>query len=90
MNDDDKMQLFGKIDKISSDIVDIKVTLGKQEENINHHIKRSDLLETQVDLLKNEVAKSKGAKDFLVFAAKIGSFLVAIIAATVTIIKRLS
>lgn len=90
MDEEIKTQLFGKLDKMSDDIVEIKVTLGKQEQNIDHHIKRSDLLETQVGLLKEEISKSKGVKDFLIFIAKFGSFIIAAIGIIITIIKRFS
>ncbi len=90
MNDDDKLHLFGKLDKMSDDIVIIKVTLGRQEGSINHHIKRSDLLEEQVGLLKEDIAKSKGVKDFIVFSAKIGSFLAAVAGIIIALAKRFS
>jgi len=85
-----KIKLESKLDKISDDIVEIKVTLGKQEENINYHIKRSDLLEDQVSLLKEDISKSKGAKDLIVFLAKVGSFIVAAVGVILTIVKRFS
>lgn len=90
MDEEIKAQLFEKLDKMSDDIVDIKVTLGRQESSINYHIKRSDLLEDQVSLLKEDIAKSKGAKDFLVFTAKIGSFLAALVGVAIALAKRFS
>lgn len=90
MDDEFKVKLEDKLNKISENIVEIKITLGKQEENIKHHIYRTDLLESKVDILKDDIAKSKGAKDFLVFSAKIGSFVVAAIGIILTIMKRFS
>jgi hypothetical protein len=90
MDDEVKTQLFGKLDKISDDIVEIKVTLGRQESSIGYHIKRTDLLEEKVELLKEDISKSKGAKDSLVFMAKIGSFLVAIAGLAIALVKRFS
>jgi hypothetical protein len=52
-------KLYDKQEKISENISDIKVTLGKQEENIAHHIKRTDLLEENIKLLKDELTPVK-------------------------------
>ena len=46
-----------KLDKLTDDIVDVKVILAKQEENIKHHIKRTDLLEENVEILRDEMRK---------------------------------
>lgn len=75
MSDDQILQ------RIASDIVDIKVTIAKQEIHLAEHIRRSDLLETQVSILREEVAKSKGVKDFILFIAKVALPLGAIFAA---------
>lgn len=90
MDDKSKNQLFGKLDKMSDDITEIKITLVRQEGSINHHIKRSDLLEEQVSLLKDDIAKSKGAKDFIIFCTKVGSFVAAIVGVAVALAKRFS
>lgn len=90
MDEEIKTQLFEKMDKISDNIVEIKITLAKQEENIAHHVKRTDLLEDKVDLLKEDILKSKGVKDFLVFIAKIGSFFAALVGVAIAVAKRFS
>lgn len=38
-----------KLDKIIDDLVEIKVTQGKQHHSLVHHIKRTDLLEKRVE-----------------------------------------
>jgi len=50
--------LHHKIDKISEDITDIKVnmaginsTLSSQKDSLDHHIKRTDLLEQRMEKL---------------------------------------
>lgn len=75
---DDSKYLIQKIDKISDDIVDIKVTLGHQAGILETHVKRTDLLETKVDILKEEVMKNKGFKDTMVFITKISPILAAV------------
>ena len=74
MSDDKRL-----LEKISDDIVDIKVTLAKQNESLTHHVRRTDLLEEKVDILKEEVAKSRSVKEFLLFVAKISPLIGAII-----------
>lgn len=76
-----------KVDKISDDIVDIKVsmarideTLASQNKSLEHHIKRSDALEDQVGLLKEYVDKKNGSKELMIFIAKVGSFAVGLLA----------
>lgn len=95
MEDDFKIKLTEKMDKISADIGDIKITLVKQEENIAHHIYRTALaeeriekLEEDVDPIKLQQAKNQGIKDLLLFIAKFGSFLVAIAGLIIALIKR--
>lgn len=65
MSDDQILQ------KIASDITDIKVTIAKQEIHLAEHIRRSDLIEQKVEILREEVAKSKGVKDVFIFIAKV-------------------
>jgi len=60
MADKDLLEkLYDKQEKMSEDMSDIKVILGKQEENIAHHIKRTDLLEENIKLLKEEISPVK-------------------------------
>ena len=67
-----------KIDKISEDIVDIKIsvaeinqTLLNQHDSLERHMARSSAVEAQVDILKEHVYKAHGAKDFIIFSAKV-------------------
>lgn len=76
------------LEKISEDIVDIKVTLAKQEtllskqeKSLDEHVKRTNLLEDKVEILRDEVTKSKGIKEFILFIAKISSLIGAILIA---------
>jgi predicted nuclease with TOPRIM domain len=56
------METDSKLDKIRDDVNEIKVTLAKIEgtlerntDSLIEHVKRTDLLETKVELLKTEV-----------------------------------
>lgn len=56
-----------KIDKILEHTADINITLAKQEEQLTYHIKRTDLLEAQLEPIKSHVAAVEAV---LVFCAK--------------------
>lgn len=53
----DKLDI--KIDTIASDIVELKITSGKHEENLKEHMKRSDLLEKSQEVLFEELKPIK-------------------------------
>jgi hypothetical protein len=81
----DDMRL--KLDKIADDITEIKIntagisaTLVAQKDSLDHHILRTDTLQEQVGILKSEVDKAKGVKDFVIFFAKVSSVLIAFFA----------
>jgi|ERR1035437_4439721 chromosome condensin MukBEF ATPase and DNA-binding subunit MukB len=96
MDDTDfKFKLTEKMDKISTDLGDIKITLVKQEENIAHHIYRTALAESRIEKLEDDLdpiklqqAKTQGIKDLLLFIAKFGSFLIAIAGLVIALVKR--
>lgn len=52
-------KLDTKIDNISSDIVEIKVTSARHDENLKLHMKRSDAAEQGINLLKDELIPIK-------------------------------
>jgi archaellum component FlaC len=52
-------RLDTKIDAISGDITEIKVTSGRHEENLKTHMKRSDLAEKGINILKEEMIPLK-------------------------------
>lgn len=52
-------KLDNKIDGIAGDIVEIKITSAKQNESLNYHIKRSDLNEENIEILRKEVEPIK-------------------------------
>lgn len=48
-----------KVDRIESKISSIDVTLAKQSKDLEHHIYRTDLAETNIELLRNEIQPVK-------------------------------
>lgn len=50
-----------KIDKISEDVVDIKITMARNTESLIIHEKRTSLLEGQLEPIKMHVAMVHGA-----------------------------
>lgn len=83
-----------KIDKISEDIVDIKVsvaeinqTLVSQHDSLERHMARSAAVEAQVDILRTHVMKAHGAKEFIMFSVKLLGGLAALIAVITFVMK---
>ena len=50
-----------KQDQIINDLSDIKVDIAEIKVDVAHHIKRCDLLEQSVDILKSETSMARGA-----------------------------
>jgi hypothetical protein len=71
-----------KVDVIVDKISNIEVTLAKQHESLAHHIKRTDLLEQQVEPIRVHVAKITGARELL----KILSMIVALVGGILAVI----
>lgn len=85
-------EIKSKLNKIADDIVEIKITLAAQHTDIAHHIKRSDLLEDKLDLvkdhfeaeiqpLKDHVTQVQGAKNAFMLVLKILAVTAAILTA---------
>jgi ABC-type Zn uptake system ZnuABC Zn-binding protein ZnuA len=47
-------KLDTKLDNMITDITEIKITSAKQHEALNYHIKRSDLNEENIEMLRKE------------------------------------
>lgn len=71
-------KVFSKLDDMSKDIVELKITSAKQEVNVAEHIRRTNLLETVVMLLQTKMNYIEGACKFIgavaVVVAAIESF----------------
>jgi predicted nucleic acid-binding Zn-ribbon protein len=48
-----------KVDRIESKISNIDVTLAKQAKDLEHHIYRTDLAESNIELLRSEMQPVK-------------------------------
>ena len=67
-------RLEAKLDKIADKIANIDTTLAKQAILLDEHIKRTDLLEKQVEPIQDRMIELKGAISLI----KIVSVLVAV------------
>lgn len=52
-------RIYEMLDKISEDISDLKVTSAKQEENIKEHIRRTELAEENIQMIRDEIQPLK-------------------------------
>lgn len=55
----DNERIFNTLDKIQEDISDLKIVSVKQEENLKEHIRRTELAEENISLLRKEVEPVK-------------------------------
>ena len=55
----DNQRLYTTLDKIQEDILDLKVTSAKQEENLKEHIRRTEIAEENISILRKEVEPIK-------------------------------
>jgi chromosome segregation ATPase len=79
-------KLNEKLDSIEREVVEIKLILVKQEENIRHHIRRTDLAEEslkelreQIKPIEKHVQHVEGALKLLGGISVFAAFLVAIL-----------
>jgi cob(I)alamin adenosyltransferase len=71
-------KLDAKLETIASDIVEIKITSAKHNEALIYHIKRSDLNEENIEMLRKEfepikahVAATNGVLKFIAVCSSI-------------------
>lgn len=77
MEDRRDNRLNDKIDEIIDKLASINVSIAKMEVDVAHHIKRTDLLEEQVEPMKKHADELAGVIKFL----KISGVIVGIIEA---------
>jgi hypothetical protein len=56
----DQRELHHKIDKLQEDITEIKVTMARNTESLEHHMRRTDALESIVDILRSNYNNVQG------------------------------
>jgi len=78
--------IIHRLESIYSDVGEIKITAAKQEENLKEHMRRSDLLEEEVNLLKTQL---KPLQNYLVMLQGLAKAL-ALIGVAVSIIAGLA
>lgn len=44
-----------KLDKIADDMADIKIDIAEIRKDINYHIMRTDIAESRIEMLRNEL-----------------------------------
>lgn len=52
-------RIYEVLDKISEDISELKITTAKQEENLKEHIRRTELAEENLQMLRQEIEPLK-------------------------------
>jgi hypothetical protein len=55
----DSDKILKSLDRIESDIVELKITSAKQEENLKEHIRRTEIAEENITLIREEIRPLK-------------------------------
>ncbi len=67
------LRLHDKVDSIKNKITDIEIVQVKHEANLQEHLRRSELAETRMELIEDEVKPILQGLSFLKVLAKIGT-----------------
>lgn len=67
------IRIEDKIDKVVEHIGSIDVTLGKQHVSLCEHIRRTELLEQEVEPIKKHVAMVSGVIKLVLILASVGA-----------------
>jgi hypothetical protein len=74
------ISIDGKIDALKEQVYDISIVQTRIESDLKYHIKRTDLLETQVEEINKKVEPIHDAKTAFINASKIIAFIIGIVA----------
>lgn len=91
------------LNRIQEDVTEIKVTLAKNTESLEHHIKRTDTLQEMVDPVyqhymavkaveefkRKQAEERKQKRDAIIYSLKLPALVVAFLAALGTILAWL-
>lgn len=80
-------RIFQSLDKISGDISDLKVVVGKQEENIKEHMRRTEIAEENLALIREEIEPLKNHVVVINGVLKITGIIAIIIGAAASVFK---
>jgi predicted nucleic acid-binding Zn-ribbon protein len=79
-----------KVDRIESKISNIDVTLAKQAKDLEHHIYRTELAETNIELLRSEIQPVKKHVALMDASLKIIGAVASIVTFVVGLMKMFS
>lgn len=80
-------RIYEVLDKISEDVSDLKVTSAKQEENLKEHIRRTEIAEENLDLIRKEIEPLKEHVIVINGVLKIIGAISVIVGSTVGIVR---
>lgn len=78
MNDDFTTKVYVKLEEISKDMTELKITSAKQEVNLQEHMKRSDMLEAKMVPIEQHVSKVDGALKLIGFIGIISGIVLSV------------
>jgi archaellum component FlaC len=79
-----------KLDKVEEKISSIDVTLAKQAKDLEHHIYRTDLAESNIELLRTEMQPVKRHVALMDASLKVIGAIASVVTFVIGIIKLIS
>jgi predicted nucleic acid-binding Zn-ribbon protein len=79
-----------KLDKVEEKISSIDVTLAKQAKDLEHHIYRTDLAESNIELLRTEMQPVKKHVALMDASLKVIGAIASVVTFVIGIIKLIS
>jgi predicted nucleic acid-binding Zn-ribbon protein len=79
-----------KLDKVEEKISSIDVTLAKQAKDLEHHIYRTDLAESNIELLRTEMQPVKKHVALMDASLKVIGAIASVVTFVIGVIKLIS
>ena len=79
-----------KLDKVEEKISSIDVTLAKQAKDLEHHIYRTDLAESNIELLRTEMQPVKRHVALMDASLKVIGAIASVVTFVIGVIKLIS
>lgn len=78
-----------KVDEVKDKLHNIEIVQTRMEGDLKYHIKRTDLLEDQIELMNKKSEPSQAIQTVLKYLLKFVPFITGVILAVVTLLKFL-
>jgi len=75
ITDDLIMTIAERVNEVRKDVQDVKVTMARNTSSLEEHMRRTEILERQIEPLRSHVTMVNGILKFIGFLAVIGGII---------------